>query len=77
MQLPTARYSHYLHKAAEVEAYISPDLNTTKEFDTLGEAFAQHLKYFSYFTGLDALANNNAGLQNQVSALLKVACAED
>ena len=39
-------------------------------YDTLIEAFAQHRKYFSYFTGLEALAKNNPGLQKTVSDLL-------
>ena len=44
-----------------------------REFDTLSKAFEPYREHYSYFSGLEALARNNAGLRKKISDLLKEA----
>ena len=74
---PLRAVIHHLRRAGTIETYTTKDPNVllaqTREYDTLIEAFSPYRKYFSYFTGLEALARNNPGLRKKITDILKEA----
>ena len=70
---PVRAVIHHLRRAGTIETYTTKDPNVTREYDKLIEAFSPYRKYFSYFTGLEALARNNPGLRKKITDILKEA----
>ena len=67
----------HFRRAGALETFTTSDPSIlraqAREFDTLSKAFEPYREHYSYFSGLEALAQNNAGLRKKISDLLKEA----
>ena len=72
---PLRAIVRHFRNAGSLETFTTTDPSIlraqAREYDTLGKAFEPYREHYSYFSGLEALAQNNAGLRKKIQDLLK------